>query len=142
MDAAITALFDLEGKVALVTGGAKGIGQGIVETLAAAGATVAIADIDQPAAESLAKTLQQQDKTAVAIGVDMADEASVKAMVEATMDQAKRLDLLINNAGIYPMARLREQDTALWDRVLSMTAGVGRGGKRRPGPAPEVLLYR
>jgi 2-dehydro-3-deoxy-D-gluconate 5-dehydrogenase len=113
-------LLDLQEKVAIVTGGAQGIGRGIAETLSAAGAHLVIADRNRGEAESLATTLRQQERSAVAIEVDVAEEASVQALVQRTVEQCKRIDIVVNNAGIFPMRPLRELDVATWDRTLGV----------------------
>jgi len=120
MESALTELLDLRGRVAIVTGGAQGIGRGIVETLGAAGAQVAIADLNRGEAESLAGTLQKQGRSALAVAVNVADEASVQAMVQRVVDQCRRVDVLVNNAGIFPMTRLRELSADTWDRTLGV----------------------
>jgi NAD(P)-dependent dehydrogenase (short-subunit alcohol dehydrogenase family) len=117
MDPSAAQLFDLGSKVALVTGGAKGIGRGIAEVLAAAGAAVAVADIDIEGANSVAQALQKRGLGSIAIQADVAQEESVKALVQGVYDHFKRLDILVNNAGIFPMKRLRELDAATWDRT-------------------------
>ena len=75
MDASITQLFNLDGQVALVTGGAKGIGQGVAEILAAAGARIALADTDAETAAATATALNAQGRTALAVGADTSDES-------------------------------------------------------------------
>ena len=120
MEASVAQLFDLTSKVALVTGGAKGIGRGIAETLAAAGAAVAVADMDLEGATSVAQALQKHGTGAIAIQADVADEESVKGLVDGVYAHFKRLDILVNNAGIFPMKRLRELDAATWDRTLGV----------------------
>jgi 2-dehydro-3-deoxy-D-gluconate 5-dehydrogenase len=120
MEPSAAQLFDLSSKVALVTGGAKGIGRGIAEALAAAGAAVAVADMDVEGADSVAQALQKRGSGAIAIQADVADEESVKALVQGVHAHFKRLDILVNNAGIFPMKRLRELDAATWDRTLAV----------------------
>jgi 2-deoxy-D-gluconate 3-dehydrogenase len=120
MESALLELLDLQGKVAIVTGGAQGIGRGIVETLSAAGAQVVVADRNRGEAETLAEALRKQSRSVLVIEVDVADEPSVQAMVRRTVDQFKRIDIVVNNAGIFPLRPLRELDAATWDRTLGV----------------------
>lgn len=120
MESALIELLNLQGKVAIVTGGAQGIGRGIVETLSAAGAHVVIADRDRVEAETLAATLRRQGRTSLASETDVADEASVRELVRGVVEQYQRIDILVNNAGIFPMRTLRELDAATWDRTLGV----------------------
>jgi NAD(P)-dependent dehydrogenase (short-subunit alcohol dehydrogenase family) len=120
MDSSVADLFDLGSRVALVTGGARGIGRGIAEALAAAGAAVTIADMDLEGANSVAQALHERRLRAFAVQADVADEESVKAMVEGAYAHFGRLDILVNNAGIFPMKRLRELDAATWDRTIGV----------------------
>ena len=120
MEPALMDLLNLQSKVAIVTGGAQGIGQGIVETLGAAGAQVAIADLNRAEAEALAEAMQSRGRTALAVQVDVADEESVKSMVQSVRDRLGRIDILVNNAGIFPMTKLRELSAETWDRTLGV----------------------
>ena len=88
----------LQGKIALVTGGARGIGLAVAKALAAEGAVPVIADINEGGARDALSTLGHAER--LALGVDVADEASVAAMVEAIVARYGRLDILVNNAGI------------------------------------------
>lgn len=112
----------LAGRVALVTGGGKGIGAVYCRGLAREGALVAAADIDREAAEVVARQLRDEGGQAIGLGVDVADQARVEAMVQATVRQLGRLDILVNNAALYtallpkrPFWELKAED---WDRVL------------------------
>lgn len=120
MNPTLIKLFDLSSKVAIVTGGAKGIGQGIAETIAAAGAHVVIGDSDIDQAQSSAAEIRGRGQLASAIELDVASEQSVKAAVVRVADELKRIDILINNAGIFPYQRLRELDAATWDRTVAV----------------------
>jgi NAD(P)-dependent dehydrogenase (short-subunit alcohol dehydrogenase family) len=110
----------LDDRVAIVTGGARGIGRETAETLAAAGARVVLADLDKEAVESVAAEIRATSFQATAVVADVADEASVNAMVQATLESEGRLDILVNNAGI--AIRRSAVDLALgdWDKVLSV----------------------
>lgn len=108
----------LEGKTAIVTGGASGFGAGIAAKFLAEGARVMVADINRDAAEAKARELG-----AIAHAVDVADNASVKAMAEAAFAAFGTLDILVNNAGIthlpQPMEDVSEEE---FDRVLAVNA--------------------
>ena len=110
----------LDGHVAIVTGGARGIGRETAETLAAAGARVVLADRDKEKVEGAAGEIRALGYRAVPIVADVADEASVDQMVQATFEREGRLDILVNNAGI--AIRRSAVDLALgdWDKVLSV----------------------
>lgn len=113
----------LDGRVAILTGGAKGIGRHYAGALAAQGARLMIADLADGSelAEGLAR---KHGANSVASTVaDVSDEASVKALVAKTMDRFGKIDILVNNAALF--APLKEQkvteiDTALWDRVMAV----------------------
>ena len=107
---------DLSGQVAVVTGGAGAIGQGIVRRLAENGASVVIADIDLVAAQDLAGRMPG----ALALGIDIADEASTQAGVAAALQNFDGIDILVNNAGINSFVHRVNIDTfpvAEWDRI-------------------------
>jgi 2-deoxy-D-gluconate 3-dehydrogenase len=113
-------LFDLKGKVALVTGGNGGIGLGMATGLAQAGANIMIAgrnaEKSQAAARDLAKHGVETDSTEVSI----ADENSCKAMVEATARRFGRIDILINNAGMNIRKQPEQYSMAEWRQILSV----------------------
>ncbi|MDQ0345863.1 SDR family NAD(P)-dependent oxidoreductase [Ancylobacter vacuolatus] len=99
--AATPAICRVEGRVAVVTGGAQGIGRSIAERLAAEGASVVVADIDEAGAEEVAAALGER---AMAVRVDIADPASVAALYRAVDQRHGRCEILVNNAAILDSA--------------------------------------
>ena len=110
----------LEGKVAIVTGGAGGIGKAIVETFAQEGARVAIADRNLAGARALSAALIAAGSTAEAIEVDVADSAAVTRMAAQVFEAFGRIDILVNNAGIRFLNPLLEQTEDEWRRTLDV----------------------
>jgi 3-oxoacyl-[acyl-carrier protein] reductase len=107
--------------VAVVTGSAEGIGFAIARRLARAGAQVALADINIAAAEQASRELRHEGLTTISVQVDVSDEGSVAAMVEAVSSQLGTVGILVNNAGIAgPAAEVQEYDIAAWDRVYAI----------------------
>ncbi|MDR3166958.1 MAG: SDR family NAD(P)-dependent oxidoreductase [Treponema sp.] len=109
-------------KIALVTGGAQGIGEEIVRGLAASGALVFIADLNTEGAEGLAKKINLTEKrtAALALKVDVSDETSVAAMFEGVAKTAGGLDVCISNAGVLKAASVLEQDLAAFKFVTDI----------------------
>jgi 3-oxoacyl-[acyl-carrier protein] reductase len=110
----------LEGKVALVTGGAQGIGRAVCEELANAGATVIVADIQAEPAEKTAAEMAADGATAKGIAMNVADMESVQTAVGSIIEEFKSVDFLINNAGITRdnlLMRMKEEE---WSSVVSV----------------------
>jgi 3-oxoacyl-[acyl-carrier protein] reductase len=112
--------FSLDGRVALVTGAGGGLGEGICASLAAAGAAVACVDRNSETAEARAAGVRAAGGTAVAITADVSDAASVAAMVEQAVSGLGRLDVLVNNAAVYPRRAWTEITEQEWDGVLAV----------------------
>ena len=111
-------MFDLKGKVAIVTGGNGGIGLGMARGLAAAGARVVVAARNQEKSRAAVRELEKAGGRAVAVTVDVADEASVTALVKSAVEQCGRLDILVNNAGINIRKQPQDLTLAEWRQVL------------------------
>ncbi|AGP60259.1 SDR family NAD(P)-dependent oxidoreductase [Streptomyces rapamycinicus] len=103
----------LDGRTALVTGGAGGIGAAICRTIAERGARVLVADIDIAAAERTARALPD----AVALHVDLDDQLDVAALGDAVTSRFGGVDILVNNAGVSSVQRFTESDPDTWDRM-------------------------
>lgn len=111
-------LFDLSGKVALVTGGNGGIGLAMAEAMAGAGADIAVAARNADKGRAAVDKLTALGVKADFIPVDVTDEASIKAMVAAAVDGFGRLDILVNNAGTNIRKRPEALSVAEWHQVI------------------------
>lgn len=109
----------LQGKVALVTGGARGIGRGIALTLAAEGARVAVNYVNNSdAAEHVIREIRKQGGEADAIGADVGVYEQAQRLVAATLERFGRIDVLVNNAGIVSRQSILDVSLEDWDRVI------------------------
>ncbi len=111
---------NLEGKTALVTGAAQGIGREIALALAADGADVAVCDVNGEAAQKAASEIEAKGRKAAALTANVAASAEVTAMIDRTVEKLGRIDILVNNAGITRdglIMRMKEED---WDLVLDI----------------------
>ena len=106
---------DLRDRVALVTGGGRGIGRGIAAALARCGADVVAADINQGEAEETAAAIAAGGRGSLGLRVDVTSQESVDAAVDAVIDQFGRIDILVNNAGIIAARGWEERDEFTWD---------------------------
>jgi NAD(P)-dependent dehydrogenase (short-subunit alcohol dehydrogenase family) len=114
-------MFDLTGKVALITGAGSGLGRAFAEGLAGLGARVACADRNQGWADETAALINQKRNDALSIVVDVAEPPSVEAMAARVRDACGRVDILINNAGIATNpARVHETSIEDWDRLMAI----------------------
>ncbi|UUP18166.1 L-iditol 2-dehydrogenase [Nitratireductor thuwali] len=131
----------LKGKSALITGAARGIGRAFAEAYVREGATVAIGDVDLARAE---RTAQEIGENAYAVGLDVTDQASIDGAIEAVVEKAGGLDILINNAALFDLAPIVEITRESYERLFSVNVSgalftmqaaarqmiaQGRGGK-------------
>src|SRR3712207_5922814 len=110
----------LDDKVAVITGGARGIGLAIARAFMREGAAVAIADVNCEGADAAVASLRQQGGRAVPVAVDVADPASVSAMVRSVLDAFGRIDILINNAGVGGNTPFLEIALEEWNNIISI----------------------
>lgn len=111
-------LFDLNGKVAVVTGGSKGIGKAIVYALAVSGASVIIADIDEENGLKNSLELTSKGFDAEVIKTDIADSTSVDHLMDQVAKKFGKIDILVNNAGILGDAFVENIDNNDWDWLM------------------------
>lgn len=129
--------FYLTGKVALVTGGRRGIGKAIALAFAEAGADVAVADlvVEDGELENVAKEIRRLGRRSLAVQVDTAQKNKVDSMVQKVMEQFGAIDILVNNAGIGAKVPLLDLSEEVWDKVINVdlkgyylcAQAVGRG---------------
>jgi 2-hydroxycyclohexanecarboxyl-CoA dehydrogenase len=113
-------MFELKDRVAIVTGGARGIGKGITRALAAQGARVAIADLILKEAEKNASEIEREGGVSTAIQTDITDLDQVKAMVAQVKELYGPVDILVNNAGWDRIELFMKTTPDLWDRIIAI----------------------
>jgi gluconate 5-dehydrogenase len=111
-------LFSLSGKVALVTGASRGLGKAIAQALARAGATVVLAARDVSRLEEVAGEIRREGHETHVQAFDLLDEEAVVAAIPRVVERAGRLDILLNNAGIYKTSKLLDSTLELWHRTI------------------------
>ena len=124
----IASLSRLDGRVAIVTGGAGHIGSAVADALAEQGATVAVVDLDQDRCDSVARGIEAKRSTrTLALAVDLADESATRAVAERVLDSAGGIDILIHVAALVSAEPLlnwttpfEEQSTEVWRRALEV----------------------
>lgn len=113
----------LDGRVALVTGGAKGIGRHYVQALAAEGASVVIADIADGSALAAELGAKHGGSSVMSAVFDVSNEEQVRALVAESIERFGKIDILVNNAALYatlPTLKVTEIDVALWEQVMAV----------------------
>ena len=112
---------EFDGKVALVTGAAKGIGDSCALTFAQRGASVAVVDIDEENGQRVVQNIKNEGEKAIFLNVDVSDHQAVEKMVKDTVDALGRLDYAVNNAAILgPQAKVGAYKIEDWDRVIKI----------------------
>lgn len=142
-DKPLSELINLSGKVAVVTGGAMGIGFAIASRLAEAGASVLIADVAAGDAEGAVRSLRARGCRADWFRCDVSEEADVQRMISACIERMGGVDILVNNAGVYPRKLLDTMEGKDFDEVVAVNlrgtflcsryAGVEMVKQRRGG---------
>jgi 3alpha(or 20beta)-hydroxysteroid dehydrogenase len=132
-------MYDLNGRKALVTGGAQGLGAGMAEALAKAGASVVIADIAEDLGKATADSLKDTGATAAFVALDVTDDANWEAAITAAIGELGGLDILVNNAGVELSGLVVDLDPADVRKMLEINVlGTALGVKHaframRPG---------
>jgi 3-oxoacyl-[acyl-carrier protein] reductase len=135
---------DLTGRVALVTGGSRGIGAAIARRLAGDGADVAVTYLaSAERATEVVRSIEKEGRRGLAVRADSADPAAVTAAVERTVAELGRLDILVNNAGVFPYGPFEDVELAELDRTLAIhvrAAFVGaQAASRHLGPGGRII---
>lgn len=116
----LLALLDLIGRTAVVTGGGKGIGRAVAVRLAQAGAAIVIADADAGAASQVAKEIEDQGGAALAVTADVSSAADVERLLETTLAWTPGIDILVNDAGIFPTVPVLDMELEQFSRVIDV----------------------
>ncbi len=110
----------LIGKVALVTGGAQGIGKAVAMRLASEGADIAVVDVDETKAAAAVKEIEEKGGRALSFGIDLSDIPSIKPMIGHVVDHFKHIDILVSAAGVVQYKKMLELTEEEWDWILDI----------------------
>jgi 3-oxoacyl-[acyl-carrier protein] reductase len=113
----------LQNKVAVITGGAQGLGRAIAHGMGREGAKVVVADLQAERAKSVAGELQSIGAEALGVEVNVASELSVQKMAEQTFQRFGRVDILVNDAGVYLKAAVIHKSEEDWDKTINVNLG-------------------
>jgi len=113
-------LLDFQNQVAVITGGARGIGAAIAEAFSRQGARVALLDQNGEACQEYARTLDATGENVLAYQVDVTDPAAVQAIIDQVMGRFQRIDILVNNAGILHQVPIEEKPVDEFERILKV----------------------
>ena len=127
-------LVSLDGRAAVITGGARGLGYAIAQRFAEAGASLLLADLDEASAQEAAGRLAaEHDATALGMGADVRDSAQVEAIADRALAELGAIDIWVNNAGVFPRSPGVEMTDAEWDFVLDLNLRATFYGCRAAG---------
>ena len=127
----------LEGKVAIVTGGAQGIGETTAKLFAKEGAKVVVADFDAEGGKGTVEDIKNDGGEALFFEVNVTDVENTQAMIDKTVEEYDRLDVVVNNAGITQDSFLVKMDEEQWDKVIDVNL---KGVYNCTKPAAQVMM--
>jgi 2-dehydro-3-deoxy-D-gluconate 5-dehydrogenase len=112
--------FDLSGRVALVTGGSRGLGRAMADALARAGADLVITSRTRADLDRAAEELRRHGQRVLSVASDVTDEPSIRDLVQQALDRFGQIDILVNNAGVGETQSVVDMDPAYWDRIMQV----------------------
>ena len=135
--------FSISGKIAIVTGAGSGIGRGIAEVLANNGAKVVVVDIDETKAKSTAEQIRRAGNISSPMAADVSSWVDMQKMAAAVVKEYDRIDILCENAGIYPPANIIEMSEGQWDKVIDVNLkGCFLGLKSSSSSNAQTKLWK